>query len=89
MRKKIHFYNPEENSEGQQQTVTDAPKQPSTWKAPRSNIPEAEIFLKQIEKDLFSDVQRKNVQTNLSKEERKALQQCRLLLNNPDTTDVI
>ena len=89
MRKKIHFYNPEENSQEQQQTATDAPKKPSTWKAPRSNIPEAEIFLKQIEKDLFSDVQRKNVQTNLSKEEKKALQQCRLLLNNPDTTDVI
>ena len=48
LRRKIFFHNSEQTLE--EQPTTDAPRKPSNWKAPRSNIPEAEIFLKQIEK---------------------------------------
>ena len=83
VRKEIFFRNSEEVQ------TTDVPRRPSNWKAPRSNIPEAEVFLKQIEKDLFADVQPKKITPNLSKEERKALKDCREMLNNPEMEDVI
>ena len=69
--------------------MSDVPRRPSTWKAPRSNIPEAEIFLKQIEKDLFADVKPRKIVSNLSKEEQKALKECRKMLNDVKANDVI
>jgi hypothetical protein len=86
VRREIFFHNSVQPPPTQ---TSDVPRRPSTWKAPRSNIPEAEIFLKQVEKDLFADVQPKKVATNLSKEEKKVLQECRKMLNNPETEDVI
>ena len=56
LRKEIFFYNLQQD---QDQPTTEVPRKPSKWKAPRSNIPEAEIFLKQMEKDLFAYVQRR------------------------------
>ncbi len=86
VRREIFFHNSVQISDEQS---TDVPRKPSNWKAPRSNIPEAEIFLKQIEKDLFADVQPKKIEQNLSKEERAALQECRKMLNNPESQQVI
>ena len=86
IRKCIFFANSQPTPEIQ---IDDAPKKPSNWKAPKSNIPEAEIFLKQIERDLFSDVRPKKVNSNLTRDERNALKQCKDLLNNPDADSVI
>ena len=77
------------NSETTQIQEDDAPRKLSNWKAPRSNIPEAEVFLKQIEKDLFADVRPKKIESNLTKDEKIALQKCKKLLNNPEAETVI
>ena len=45
VRREIFFHNSEQPSEV---PTTDVPRRSSNWKAPRSNIPEAEVFLKQV-----------------------------------------
>ena len=66
------------------------PRQPSTWKAPKSNIPDAEMFLKSIERDIFSETRKKNTRSNLTKEENEMLSYCKKqVLFNKDSKDVL
>ena len=48
-----------------------------SWKSPKCNIPEVEAFLSAVERDLFSNTQRKIVPDNLTIDERYALKQWR------------
>ena len=58
--------------------ITGPPRQPSKWTAPPSKIPEVEVFLSSLERDLF-DVNNSNnfVVDNLTKNQRHALNQWR------------
>jgi len=87
IRREIFFHN--SGIQASMEKRTDVPRKPSNWKPPKANIPEAEIFLKQIEKYLFVDVQPKRIKSNLTKEERTALQECKKMLNNPQSKEVI
>ena len=70
--------------------VDGPPRQPSTWQAPKSNIQDAEAFLKCVERDIFSDTSQKKIRSNLSKEENDMLKYCRKeMLFNPDSTEVM
>ena len=66
------------------------PHQPSSWQAPKTNIQDAEAFLKCVERDLFADTSKKEVRSNLSEKEMEMLKFCRSeVLFNPDSTEVL
>ena len=45
----------------------------SLWTPPKSNSNEIETFISLVEKDLFQDTIRKRIPSNLSQDEKKAL----------------
>ena len=49
------------------------PKKPSSWRAPKSKVPEVETFISCVEKDLFSSTNVKPSYDNLSRLERSSL----------------
>ena len=66
------------------------PHKPSNWKAPKTNIVDAEMFLKCIERDLFSDTSHKKVRSNLTKEENEMISYCKnQVLFNKDSEQVL
>ena len=66
------------------------PRQPSSWQAPKTNIQDAESFLKCVERDIFADTAQKKVRSNLSEKEQEMLKFCRSeVLFNPDSTEVL
>ena len=69
-------------------TTTHGPPKPSSqWSAPKSNIPDVEMFLKYVERDIFSDTTKKKTKTNLTKDEDQVLSYCmNEVLFNHDST---
>ena len=87
IRKEVFFHNTE--AQVQTESTSDVPRKPSNWKPPKANIPEAEVFLKQVEKEIFEDVAPKRIKSNLTKDERVALKSCKQMLNDPQSKEVI
>ena len=58
-------------------TVPPPPRKKSKWKANKTNCPELETFLSNVERELFSNTNRQNVPDNLTRGERESLKQWR------------
>ena len=54
-------------------SIPPPPKPPSSWTAPKTNSPELETFLSNVERALFKDTSRRKVRENLTNAERKSL----------------
>ena len=57
--------------------------------APQSKFPELETFLSNIEKDIFENTNRRNVKSNITKEEQIALNDWKNRLSNPDNNLIL
>ena len=65
-------------------------KKKSRWKPPKSTIPEVETYLNKVEKDLFSNTKRRQIDDNLTEFERSALKKWREdHLYNPESDLII
>ena len=74
IRKEIYFDNPRHDII--KKNTDDTPSKPSSWKAPKSNIADDEVFLKLVEKYIFKDTASKKVKSNLTQEEGNVLLYC-------------
>lgn len=50
--------------------IKNPPRKPSAWIAPKTNSPELETFISNIERSLFNDNSRRTVKDNLTKDQR-------------------
>ena len=71
-------------------TIDNPPQKQSLWIPPKSNSNEIETFISLVEKDLFHDTSRKRIPSNLSEDEKKALNNWRKnVLFNKDSDKVM
>ena len=75
LRAHVFFHN-NSTYNGQEAKQSGPPKKPSTWRAPTSRIPEVEVFISSVERDLFDTSKcDKFIVDNITPGQRSALNQ--------------
>ena len=71
------FFSKQQPNPAPETTEIRPPKKKSRWKPPKCSIPEVEVYLNKVERDLFSHTKRKRIDDNLTEPERHALKKWR------------